>query len=183
MDFEKRLTRIFVSVAAMAMLIIAFLRGNFLLGLDGGTAYVVVVAGLLSLFVNSLRRQQRAARLQQMILALLVIPIGFVLAFPAWINPEIQVFINKQSIDRNVRQELNRVFDSDPAFTELSVDTTHLKVVNVTISGSLPTNDDSKRLLKYLESDCPTLKLCPLHWKVRLRDSKEWIQQDAANSP
>ncbi len=169
------LTRTAVSVLSIALLIVGFLRGNYLLGLGGGIAYVLVVAGLLWLFVESFRRKGTVAIIQKSVVALLAIPIGFALAFPASINPDVQHVVNKQTTDRNVRGELKRVFDSDSAFEDLSISTTHLKVVNVTIRGSLPTRDDMKRLHESLVSDCPTLKLCPLHWDIHLRETNEWV--------
>lgn len=32
-----------------------------------------------------------------------------------------------------------------------------------------------KRLHESLVSDCPTLKLCPLHWDIHLRETNEWV--------
>ena len=173
---RTRLARAAISVLTIALMIIAFSRGNYLLGIQVGIAYVLVVAGLLWLLLESFRRKGMVAVIQKSVLSLLAIPIGFALAFPASINPDVQHFVNKQATDRNVREELKRVFGSDSAFGDLSISTTHLKVVNVTICGSLPTRDHMKRLHESLVSDCPTLKLCPLHWDIRLHDTNEWLK-------
>jgi hypothetical protein len=172
---STRLTRAAVSVLAIALMTVAFLRGNHLLGFDVGIAYVLVVAVLLWLLGESFRRKGVAAIIQMIAVTMIAILIGFALAFPASINPDVQHFINKHTTDRSVRKELRHVFNSDSAFGDLSVSTTHLKVVNVTIHGSLPTRDEMKRLRERLITDCPTLKLCPLHWDIRLRDTNERV--------
>src|SRR4051812_44469664 len=103
--------------------------------------------------------------------AALALPIGYAMAFPASLNPDVQVFIDKQATDRTARAELAAVFGSDPAFGGLSVSSIHLKVVNVTVQGSLATRVDLDRLQSRIVAECPTLGGRFLHWDVLLRDS------------
>ena len=154
---------------------VAVLRGNYLFGLAGAITYSLLLAGLIWLFAQSFNRKGKAARIQTIAVTILAVAIGYALAVPATVNPDVQHFINKQATDRSVRGELKRVFESDPEFSDLSISTTHLKVVNVTIHGTLPTLDDVQRLRKRITNECPTLELCPLHWNIRLRAMNEHV--------
>jgi hypothetical protein len=144
----------------------AYLRGDWLLGPLCGAVYGAT--GLL--FVRLLARCRFPARAALLAGAL---PLGYAMAFPAAINPDMQVFIDKQAVDRAVRRELAAVFASDPAFRRLSVRTDHLKVVNVLIGGSLPSRVEFRRLRDRVAAECPTAGGCPLHWDVTLDDSGE----------
>jgi hypothetical protein len=164
-----------MALVIVALTVCAFLCGSYLLGSMGGITYTLVVGGLAFLFARSSRRSGKLARIQMVAVALLAAPIGYVLAFPASLNPDLQHFIDKQATDRSVRAELKSVLKSDPAFCELSISTAHAKIVNVTIHGALPTREDMQRLRKRIANECPTLKLCALHWNVRQRGTNEHI--------
>lgn len=164
-----------LALVAIAVVVCAFLRGNYLLGRMGGITYALVVGGLAVLFAQAFRRTGKVARIQMIAYAILAAPIGYVLAFPASINPDVQHFIDDQATDRKVRAELKCVFNADPAFDDLSVSTAHAKVVNVTIHGAVPTRNDLQRLRTQIAHKCPALNLCALHWNVRQRDTNEYL--------
>jgi len=104
---------------------------------------------------------------------LFALPVGYAMAFPASVNPDVQVFIDKQATDRRARAELAAVFASDPAYRDLSVSSIHLKVVNVTVHGSLSTRADLQRLRSQIAPACRTVGVGFLHWDVSLRDTGE----------
>ncbi len=163
-------------VGSIALVVVAFLRGNYLLGFATGVVYAIIAAGfawLLYLLARAFTQMGIKALVAALFVILLAIPVGYVLTFPAAINPDIQYFIDDQATDRTVRAELKRVFKSDPAFSGLSISTIHVKVVNVTIHGRLPTRSDLERLRERILTECPTLPRCPLHWDIQLRDSGE----------
>jgi len=162
------LAQLTIGLVAIALTAVAILRGNYLFGLAGAFPYSLASAGLIAMFAQSFKRKGKAAGLQVIAVTLVAVPIGYVLAFPAEINPDVQIFIDMQATNRSVRAELKRVFKSDPAFGDLSTFITHLKVVNVTICGVMPAREDMRRLRKRIADECPTLELCLLHWNVRL---------------
>lgn len=100
----------------------------------------------------------------------------FMMAYPAYFNPDIRYFIVKQATDRKVRAELAVVFASDPAFRDLSISSVHLKVVNISVQGSLRNRADLDRLRFRMIMECPALEDCSLGWDVTLRDSGQRIQ-------
>ena len=166
----RPVARVLLGTAGVAMCIAAFLRGNHLLGLWCGVIYVALTLGLLWLFTRS-RTFMRAATLAALSLAA-----GFVMAWPGSINSGVQIFIDKQAVDRTARAELAAVFASDPAYRDLSVSSAHLKVVNVTVQGALGTRADLDRLRSQIVSECPALGECILHWEVTLcvRQESRW---------
>ena len=134
MQSTSKLTVATVGIA----LTIAFLRGSFLLDFACGVGYCLITIGLFLLFVRSLTFEKKRSPMRALAVVILSVPIVYIMAFPGWINPEVQIFIDDQLTDRNARAELNSVFTTDPAFDELSFSIKHFKVVHVTISGSLP---------------------------------------------
>jgi hypothetical protein len=92
------------------------------------------------------------------------------MAWPASVNPDVQQFIDLHATDRSSRAELAAVFGSDPAFHDLSTSSVQLKVINVTVQGSLGTHSDFDRLRSRIASECPALGMCNLHWEIALRD-------------
>src|SRR5437764_2100047 len=137
-EAKRRVTRLALAVLGAAVVVAAYLRGDYLLGWDCGLVYAGIAAGLLSLLARSLVLTERPSPLRAAAIAALSLPLPYALAYPASINPGVQHFIDKQATDRAARAELAAVFASDPAYRDLSVSTVHVKVVNVTIRGSLP---------------------------------------------
>jgi hypothetical protein len=169
------MARLGATMLCLALIAAAFLRGNHLLGFSVGVFYALV-AGVFCWFCGqSYTREGRPSLIGMVGIAFIPLVIGFVMAFPAAVNPDVQHFIDDQATDRNARAELKRVFSSDSAFRRLSISTIHLKVVNVTIYGALPSRRDLDRLRERVINECPTLNLCPLHWDVTLRDTNEEI--------
>jgi hypothetical protein len=98
------------------------------------------------------------------------------MAYPTSISPAVQHYIDNVAIDRSARTELAALFASDDTFDDLSVWTRQLKVLNVTIHGSLNNRSDLDRLRERIGSECNVVRHCPVHWKVRLRTSAERIE-------
>ncbi len=92
----------------------------------------------------------------------LAVPLGFALAVPAALNPDVQVFIDKHATERAARRELVALFASDPAFAGLSVSAVHLKVLNLIIKGRLASEEASHRLRGRVAAECPTAVGCVL---------------------
>jgi hypothetical protein len=166
--------RAFAAVGVV-LVTVAFLRGNYLLGLDYGVACVVVTGGLLWFFARSSVLADKPSPVWAAVIAALSIPVGIVLAFPAWINPDVQYFINDQATDRAARAELSAVFASDPAYRDLSISTVHLKGLNVTIHGSLTDRSDLDRLRARIAGECADVHRRSLHWDVRLRNPPQRV--------
>ncbi len=171
--FGIRLSRpprlVLATIASVALCVAAFLRGNYLLGPGCGCAYAAVSLGFLFLLAGS-RTAVRAA-----VVTVLSLAAGLVMAWPASINPDVQHGIDKQAVDRVARTELAAVFGSDEAYRDLAISSVHLKVVNITVRGSLGTRSDLYRLQSQIAAECPTLGTCVLHWEVTLRDSGQRV--------
>jgi hypothetical protein len=161
--------------AAVAGVVVAFLRGNYLLGIGCGILYAIIAIVLFWLFARSRTPAGSVSVVRVGLMAVLALPVGYVMAFPASVNPDVQVFIDLQATDRRARAELSAVFASDPSNRDLSVSSVHRKVVNLTIRGSLATRTDLDRLRDRLAAECPALGECVLHWDVTLRDTGQRV--------
>jgi hypothetical protein len=166
---------ILFAAAGVALSAVAFLRGNYLLGPEWGVLYGAVTLALLRLFVLSLTPAKSPSPVRVAAVTALSLALGFVMAWPASVNPDVQHFIDKHSMDRAARAELAAVFAVDPAYRDLMVSTVHLKVVNVTVRGSLGTRSDLDRLRARIITECPAVGGCVLHWDVTLRDPAQRI--------
>jgi hypothetical protein len=173
----RRVTRILFAAVGIALSAVAFLRGNYLFGPAWGVSYVAVTVGLLWLLARSLTPAGNRSLVRGAVVIALSLAVGFVMASPASINPDLQYLIDKLAVDRAARAELAAVFASDPAYRGLSVSTVHLKPVNVTVRGTLGTRSDLDRLRARVIAECPALMQggCVLHWDVSLRDPAQRI--------
>jgi hypothetical protein len=168
--------RTLFGVIGIALCTVAYTRGDYLLGPKYGIAYVVITLALLGLFASAVSKGGYASVLQVGIVIALSLTAGYLMANPTSIDPDMKYYIEQQAIDRATRAELAAVFATDQAFDALSVSTTHLKTVNVTVSGSLGTPTEFDRLREKVVRECPALNHCNLHWNILLRDSGHRIE-------
>ena len=161
-------------VAAGASAVVAvFLRGNYLLGFGCGAVYVVIALAILWLLARSRTPTGGVSVMRAGFVVAFALPVGYAMAFPASINPDVQLFIDDQATDRRVRAQLAAVFASDPVYHDLSVSSVHRKGIIITVRGSLRTRTDLEQLRSRLAEECPTFCECSLHWDVYLRDAEE----------
>ena len=83
------------------------------------------------------------------------------------------------------QQMLARLFDSDPAFGQIYVSTSHLKVVNVTIRGTLQNKSDFDRLRHVLETRRSCADHCTGTFSFVTRGPMlgDWIENCFLNRP
>jgi hypothetical protein len=174
---SQRVARILFAAVGIALSAVAFLRGNYLLGTAWGVLYAATTLGLLWLLARSLASGRSLLLVRVALATALSLAVGFMMAWPASVNPDVQHFIDKQAVDRAARADLATVFASDPAYRGLSVSTFHLKPVNVTVRGTLGTRSDLDRLRARIVAECPALTRggCVLHWDVTVRDPAQRI--------
>lgn len=172
-QYKSKTVRLASVVVVASLSVVAFLRGNHLLGMEAGIMFALVTGGALWLFVKTFARDGKISFARLVATSLLIGFVAFAIAFPAKVNSDLQHFIDKQATDRAARVEVRQVIESDNTFGSLSVATTRYKWVLVTVSGVMPTRDDFNRLRTRLIEDCPTLKTCTLEWHIRLHDSNE----------
>lgn len=157
--------QIMAAAAGVAACLAAYFRGDYLLGPGCGALYVGVSLGLLWLLARS------RSKLQAACMAVLTLACAFAMVWPASINPWVQVGIDEHAVERAARTELGAVLASDPAYRHLSVSSVKLKVVNISVRGTLSTRADFGRLQARLPRECPALGKCVLEWDVAFRDS------------
>ncbi|MBX7104589.1 MAG: hypothetical protein K1X57_10945 [Gemmataceae bacterium] len=165
---------LFAALGVVAV-VAAFLRGSYLLGSGCGVVYAAIATSLMWMLARARTPAGSISVARVVFILLFALPVGYAMAFPASINPDVQVFIDKQATDRRARAELAAVFASDPAYRDLSVSSVHLKVVNITVHGSLGTRADLQRLRSQIAPPCRAAGVGFLHWDVSLRDTGEQV--------
>jgi hypothetical protein len=167
--------RILFAAVGGTLSAVAYVRGTYLLGPGWGLLYVAATLALLRLFVLSRRPARIPSPVRVAAVTALALALGIAMAWPTSINPDVQHFIDKQARDRAARVELDAVFTADPAYRDLWVSTVHLKVVNVTVRGSLGSRSDLDQLRARIIRECPAVVGggCVLHWDVTLRDAAQ----------
>lgn len=172
---SNRNSRFAIVLAGVALMIVAFLRGNYLLGFEIGIIYLCTVAALVWLIVNSFSLKRKVSLLRKICVSGFAVSVGLALAFPGVINTDVQHMVDDQATMRNARFELDRVYKSDPAFADLTISTTRGKIAFVNITGGLANWDDFHQLKKRITHECPAVEHCALGWKVRIRDTNDVI--------
>ncbi len=152
---------------------VSFFLGNYLLGLPGGVAYVLIAVCLLGLLASSTVLTDKPSRVKAALVIALSIPVGYFMINPAALSPDVQHIIDMHATDRQMRRELAKVFAGDPGFRNLSISTTHLKAVNIDIRGILTDRADLDRLRQRITTECPAVSLRTLHWDVFLSNTAQ----------
>ncbi len=175
---SRTVRRVLFVAAGVALCVAAFLRGNFLFGLEWGVLYVLVALGLLCLLARCRTPAGRLSPPRVAVVGALAVAVGLAMAWPTAVNPDVQVFIDKQAVDRAARSELAAVFATDAAYESLWVSSVHVKAVNVTVRGSLGTRAELDRLRARIIRECPEVTRggCVLHWDVMLRYPEQRIE-------
>lgn len=172
------LSSLLIGMAFIAFVLAAFLRGNYLLGTGAAITYALVALMLIALFARAIR-ETPVPKIRLVFLILFSIPVCVAFAFPTYFNSNVQVFVDEQTEDRVARNELHAVFAEDPAFSDLSISTTHLKIVNVEISGTVRNKTDLDRLQQIVFERCRFIEHCFVHWRIRVRqDSKMYVARN-----
>jgi hypothetical protein len=163
------LTAMLLAVALLAVIIAAFVRGNQLLGVGVGVIYAIVALMMALITIRALL-QRPLPKIRIAVHALFAIPVAFAFAFPASINPDVQIFVDKLALERTARSELAVVFNSDSAFASVYVSVVQFKCVNVNISGSVQTKRDLLRLQSRILENCQSIDRCCVNWRIYVAD-------------
>ena len=159
-----------IAVFFVAFILAAYCRGNYLLGQGVGITYSIV-ATMISILLFRTIFQSPLPRIRLIALVLFTIPVSLAFAFPAFVNPNVQHFVNKEALDRNARSELATLFDANPAFRDLGVTTTHLKVVNIEIHGAVSTKSELDQLRSQVLNQCQFAGHCFVHYRIHVREN------------
>jgi hypothetical protein len=150
-----------------------------------GIMYAVIATSIALLFVRRLS-QTPLRRLHVCLLSAFAIPVSLALAFPVSLNSDNQYFVNKQTEDRNARRELTKLFATDPAFRDIRVTTSYLKLLDVGIHSSVPTKPDLERLRTRLAAECDFVQACYVHLHIYVLDESrtytENVEKGLANT-
>ena len=150
--------RLLFGLAAAAVAVAAFLRGNYLLGLGWGILYGCITLALFSLLARSRTPAGSVARWGSWWL----LPCRRVCDGVPGVHQPGRADLHQQAGDRpRGAGELAGVFASDPAYRDLSVSSVHVKVVNIRVHGSLGTRSDLDRLRSRIAEECPALRRVP----------------------
>ena len=172
------LLSLLIGMAFVALVLAAYSRGIYLLGTNAGIAYAAVALMIFGLFASAIK-ETPVPKYRLLLLTLFSIPVCFAFAFPTYINSDVQIFVDKQTEDRVARKELQVVFAEDPAFSDLSISTTHLKIVNVEIYGTVPNKTDLDRVQRRVFERCGFVEHCFVHWRIRVRnDSTVYVARN-----
>lgn len=168
--FRFSIRTMLLALFFLSYVLAAYTRGDYLLGRGAGVMYAVVASVLAVLFYRALS-DNRTSKLTFGVLIVVTVLASAAFAFPSYLNPDMQHFVNAQAEERNARQELAELLASDPAFSDLGVTMTQLKILNVEIQGSVPTDSDLERLRSGVLDKCDFVRYSYIHWKVEVRDS------------
>ncbi len=153
-----------IAVSVLAVILAAYVRGEYLFGVPGGVLYALAATAIAGLFHRGITYKPFPKK-RLILLTLFTIPVVLHFAFPTYLNPNAGYVVHKHAQDRNARAELAALFASDPAYHDLSVSTQHTKVIVVEIRGSVPTNDDLARVHAQVQ-ECKLIEHCFVRWEV-----------------
>jgi hypothetical protein len=164
-------------VVSVALVVLAFLRGDYLLGFGYGVAWGVLATLACWLAIRIAFDEATTRRTRCRLLLLMLVPLGIFMAYPNLVSRDLGYMIESHAEERDTRRELQELFKSEPDFVGLSVHIDRLKTTwfRVKISGSVPSRADLDRLHERLVKECPVAHSSDLQWNVTLEDTRETV--------
>lgn len=153
----------------IAFIMASYCRGDYLLGKGAGVMYAVVASLISLLLLRNLWKSPLPGR-RLLVLCLFVIPVSTVFAFPTYFNPDLQIAVDAEKIERKLRMELGALFANDPAFEELEVAIEYRRGFSVEVSGAVANYAVLYRLQAAVFHQCEFLGYFVVNWRIDIRD-------------
>jgi hypothetical protein len=168
-----------VGVFLFSFILAAYSRGSQLLGTGVGLLYAFVACLLVYLILRSLI-QIPLPKIQLAILAIVVLLISAVFAFPHLVNPDLGYVIDTHRAELTAHRELSRLLASDQAFAGLQVTTTYRKGLWVGVQGSVGTDQDLDKLRTRVRDECEFLSNCYVTWDIQILSTGAHYSDDSS---
>jgi len=156
-------------IGSTAIMLVLFFRGQHLLGQSTGILYATIVFAIALIGYRNLYVQAPSSIVIVLYSIFATVSVAIMFS-PATFSPDVQRFIDKQATDRNVRAELTTLIGANTDYTDIVIETKHLKVVFVSISGTVPSRPAIDQLLADL-SRLEFVRYCSLRGRVIARDT------------
>lgn len=154
-----------IAVFLLSFILAAYCRGSQLLGIGVGVLYAIVASLLVYLFLRAVTHTP-VPKTRLAILAIVVLSISGVFAFPHYLNWDLAYVVKKHAAEHKAHRELSRLLASDPAFAKLQFTTANRKVLNVDIQGYVDTVEVIDTLRTQLMDECEFLGNCYVRWEI-----------------
>ncbi len=164
-----------LTAAGIAATVIAFYWGDFLLGPATGIAYAAIALAIAWLAARSRTADGHVSTVKLVAVAAFALPVACFMASPASFSPDTQHFIENHAIARSARKEIDAVLQFEPAFSNLHLRISEVKVVSAAIAGSVATRADFERLRSRIREACPAAAKCWLLWDLEVRDTGQRV--------
>ncbi|TWT56406.1 hypothetical protein CA85_42190 [Allorhodopirellula solitaria] len=169
MTDRKRNAKLGWWISSVAITCVLLLRGHYLLGPSVGItfAFMTLAIAVIGYRYLCIQTPTRTGVVMFSIFAMTCTAIMFT---PATFSPDVQHFINKYKNDRTARRELATLLEENADYRDIRFETEQLKVVFVSIRGTVPNGGVIDSLLADL-SRLDFVRYCSLDGRLTARDT------------
>ena len=168
---------VLTTVLTLSVLIVAFFRGNQLLGAGAGIVYTILSGGTCFLLVTAFCTKRKTNRFGRVFIAIFAVAIFAIGNFPAQFSPALGSFveIRQQEIENN--RLLRKILTTDPGYENLEFESIRWKCVVYVIRGELDSDSDLNELRHRIFSQCPGISQRWLYWKLIVKESGKFYDE------
>ena len=169
MTERKHNARLIWWISAAAVVGVLFLRGHYLLGPFVGVVFAIMTLSIAVIGYRNLCLQT-PTRSAVALFSVFAIACTAIMFTPASFSPDVQHSINKYRDDRNAQTELAALLGANQDYRDIRIETEQLKVVFVSVRGTVSDSGVIARLLTEL-SRLEFVRYRSLHGRVIARDT------------
>lgn len=164
-------TQKLIATGCGSLVLAAFARGYFLLGVFVGFMFASAAAATLFVIIREFRVTQRFPLVRQSVAIVFGLAVFSLLAMPTWLNPDLRTFIEGHQSEQATRSQMRSVLLSDPRFSTLEFDCRFRKCIILNVRGSVKSEKDLLDLRDRIFEQCSDVSSRWLFWDVTCIDS------------
>lgn len=165
------ITQMLVAIASACLVIGAFLRGHFLLGIVAGVAFALIASATIFVLIRVAFTKRKFHKLRIAFASILSLGVFSILSMLDRFNSDLTSIIEGHQLQRTACSNLNSIFSSDSRFADLDFECGYRKCIIVTVDGSIQSQADLLELRDQIFERCPELSSRWLFWRLKIAEA------------
>ena len=159
------------AIACLCLVLGAFFRGHFLLGVPAGVAFALVSLATMIVLIRVVSSKHRFYGLRVLVASILTLGVFTILVMPAQFSRDLGHFIDGHQLERSTRSHLKSIFSDDPRFAKLNFDCDYRKCIVVSVDGTIESEDSLLELRSKILNRCPDVSSRWLYWRLTIAET------------
>jgi hypothetical protein len=172
-------TQMLIGVGCFGLVLGAFTRGNYLMGISAGIAFVSLALATIFVLIRVVPTKRRFNGSRVVLASIFALFVVAFLTMPAQFSVHFHHVSNRHQIERTTWSQLNSILSNDPRFAKLKFDFSRAKGFFVTVEGSIQSENDLLELRNQILERCPHISRRFLFWRLNIVETG--VMHDASD--